>query len=47
TEEGHTRLATVQATVHAVEQRMADALPPRRVTALLTDLERIATALED
>ncbi|MFD9816737.1 MarR family winged helix-turn-helix transcriptional regulator [Streptomyces sp. NPDC059080] len=47
TEEGHTRLATVQAAVHAVEQRMADALPPRRVTALLTDLERIATALED
>ncbi|GAA3182729.1 MarR family transcriptional regulator [Streptomyces ramulosus] len=47
TDEGRARLATVQAAVHAVEQRMTDALPPRRVTALLTDLDLIAAALEE
>ena len=46
TEEGRTRLAEVQAAVYAVEQRMIEAIPPRRVAALLTDLDRIAAALE-
>jgi hypothetical protein len=32
--------------VYAVEQRMIEAIPPRRVAALLTDLDRIAAALE-
>ncbi|WP_327067648.1 MarR family winged helix-turn-helix transcriptional regulator [Kitasatospora sp. NBC_01302] len=47
TEEGHARLATVQAAVYAVEERMTAAIEPRRVTALLADLERIAAALEE
>ncbi|MFF9478224.1 MarR family winged helix-turn-helix transcriptional regulator [Streptomyces sp. NPDC014733] len=47
TDEGQARLAAVQAAVHAVEQRMIDALPARRVAALLTDLDQIATALEE
>lgn len=46
TEEGHTRLAAVQAAVYAVEQRMGEAIPPQRVATLLTDLDRIAAALE-
>ncbi|WP_433859181.1 MarR family winged helix-turn-helix transcriptional regulator [Streptomyces kronopolitis] len=46
TEEGRSRLAAVQGAVYAVEQRMVDAVPPQRVTALLTDLDRIAGALE-
>jgi DNA-binding MarR family transcriptional regulator len=47
TEEGHRRLAAVQAAVHAVEQRMVTAVPPQRLAALLTDLDRMAAALEE
>ncbi|MFF2811548.1 MarR family winged helix-turn-helix transcriptional regulator [Streptomyces sp. NPDC058000] len=47
TEEGHARLATVQAAVYAIEQRMAQAIPPQHMTVLLTDLDRIAAALEE
>ncbi|MEV5982158.1 MarR family transcriptional regulator [Streptomyces sp. NPDC052114] len=47
TDEGHKRLAAVQAAVYAIEERMVEAIPPRRVEALLTDLDRIAEALED
>ncbi|WP_407555340.1 MarR family transcriptional regulator [Streptomyces sp. Pv4-95] len=47
TEEGHARLAAVQAAVYAVEQRMVEAIPPQRVAALLADLDHIAAALED
>lgn len=47
TEEGHARLAAVQDSVYAIEQRMTEAIPPQRVAALLTDLDRIAAALED
>ncbi|WP_371791134.1 MarR family transcriptional regulator [Streptomyces sp. NBC_01471] len=47
TEEGRARLATVQAAVYAVEQRMVGAIPPQRVTDLLADLDRIAAALEE
>ncbi|WP_035838695.1 MarR family winged helix-turn-helix transcriptional regulator [Kitasatospora azatica] len=46
TEEGHTRLAAVQAAVYAIEERMVEAIPPQRMAALLTDLDRIAAALE-
>ncbi|WP_406481154.1 MarR family winged helix-turn-helix transcriptional regulator [Streptomyces platensis] len=47
TEEGRARLATVQAAVYAVERRMVEAIPPERMAALLTDLDRIAAALEE
>nr|WP_078891880.1 MarR family transcriptional regulator [Streptomyces sp. NRRL S-350] len=46
TEEGHRRLAAVQAAVYAVEGRMVEAIPPQRMAALLTDLDLIAAALE-
>ncbi|AEW99213.1 MarR family winged helix-turn-helix transcriptional regulator [Streptantibioticus cattleyicolor] len=45
TEEGRARLAAVQTAVYAVEQRMTEAIPSHRMTALLADLDRIATAL--
>nr|WP_199930971.1 MarR family transcriptional regulator [Streptomyces sp. CB02923] len=47
TEAGQTRLAAVQSAVYAVEQRMITAIPTRRMAALLTDLDHIATALEE
>lgn len=47
TEEGQARLAAVQAAVYAVEQRMVEAVPPQRRAELLTDLDRIAAALEE
>ncbi|MGV9306257.1 MarR family winged helix-turn-helix transcriptional regulator [Nonomuraea sp. NPDC003727] len=47
TEEGHAHLAAVQAAVYAIEQRMVEAIPPQRMAALLTDLDRIAVALEE
>lgn len=47
TEEGHARLAAVQVAVHAIEQRMAEAIPPQRLAVLRTDLDRIAAALEE
>ncbi|MCF3122116.1 MarR family transcriptional regulator [Streptomyces arenae] len=47
TDEGRTRLAAVQAAVYAIEQRMVEAMPPERVSALLADLRRISEALED
>ncbi|GAA0449486.1 MarR family winged helix-turn-helix transcriptional regulator [Streptomyces olivaceiscleroticus] len=47
TEDGHARLAAVQTAVYAVEQRMVEAIPPKRMAALLTDLGHIATALEE
>jgi DNA-binding MarR family transcriptional regulator len=47
TEEGHARLTAVQAAVYGVEQRMAEAIPPQRIAALLADLDHIAAALEE
>ncbi|WP_433444769.1 MarR family winged helix-turn-helix transcriptional regulator [Nonomuraea sp. CA-141351] len=47
TEEGHRSLAAVQAAVYAIERRMVKAIPPQRMAALLTDLDRIAAALEE
>ncbi|MFJ9614207.1 type 2 periplasmic-binding domain-containing protein [Streptomyces noursei] len=35
------------AAVYAVEQRMVEAIPPQRMPALLADLDRLATALEE
>ncbi|PBC75680.1 DNA-binding MarR family transcriptional regulator [Streptomyces sp. TLI_235] len=47
TEDGRRSLAAVQAAVYAIEQRMVEAIPPQRMAALLTDLDRMAAALED
>ncbi|MEE4420710.1 MarR family winged helix-turn-helix transcriptional regulator [Streptomyces bugieae] len=47
TEEGRTRLAEVQAAVYAIERRMVEAIPPHRMAALVTDLDRIAETLEE
>ncbi|MFE7543319.1 MarR family winged helix-turn-helix transcriptional regulator [Streptomyces platensis] len=47
TEEGNARLTAVQAAVYAIEQRMAEAIPPQRLAVLLADLDRMAAALED
>ncbi|WP_336049092.1 MarR family winged helix-turn-helix transcriptional regulator [Streptomyces sp. CA2R101] len=47
TEEGTARLAAVQTAVYAVEQRMVEAVPAQRLTALLADLDRMAAALEE
>ncbi|WP_435602227.1 MarR family winged helix-turn-helix transcriptional regulator [Streptomyces sp. bgisy130] len=47
TEEGNARLTAVQAAVYAVEQRMAAAIPPQRLAALLADLDRMAAELEE
>ncbi|WP_055699136.1 MULTISPECIES: MarR family winged helix-turn-helix transcriptional regulator [Streptomyces] len=47
TDEGRRRLAAVQAAVYAIEQRMVEAMPPERVSALLADLRRISEVLED
>ncbi|MER7753153.1 MarR family transcriptional regulator [Kitasatospora sp. NPDC097643] len=46
TEEGHARLAAVQAAVYAIEERAVEAIPPQRMAALLADLDCIAAALE-
>ncbi|MFI1496580.1 MarR family winged helix-turn-helix transcriptional regulator [Streptomyces platensis] len=47
TEEGNARLTAVQAAVYAIEQRMAEAIPPQRLAELLADLDRMAAALEE
>ncbi|MFJ5675779.1 MarR family winged helix-turn-helix transcriptional regulator [Streptomyces sp. NPDC093097] len=47
TEEGHRRLAEVQAAVYAIEQRMVEAIPSQRLPALLADLDCLAAALEE
>ncbi|MCX4694772.1 MarR family winged helix-turn-helix transcriptional regulator [Streptomyces sp. NBC_01408] len=45
TEEGHRRLAAARSAVYAIDRRMTDAVPPKRVDALLEDLDRMAEAL--
>ncbi|MFE0631954.1 MarR family winged helix-turn-helix transcriptional regulator [Streptomyces sp. NPDC058864] len=47
TEEGRKRLGAVQASISAIEDRMLRGIPPRRMAELLTDLDRIAAALEE
>ncbi|WP_406452766.1 MarR family transcriptional regulator [Streptomyces sp. NBC_01622] len=45
TEEGHHRLAAARSVVYAIDQRMTDAVPPKRLSALLADLDRMAETL--
>jgi DNA-binding MarR family transcriptional regulator len=45
TEAGHHRLAMARTAVYAIDQRMTDAVPPKRLTALLADLDRMAETL--
>jgi DNA-binding MarR family transcriptional regulator len=45
TAEGQRRLRASQAAVYAIEARMIEAVPGRRLTALLEDLDRLAEAL--
>ncbi|MEU4703031.1 MarR family winged helix-turn-helix transcriptional regulator [Nonomuraea dietziae] len=46
TEEGHRRLAAARSVVYAIDQRMTDAVPERRLAELLADLDHMAAALE-
>ncbi|MDA0564796.1 MarR family transcriptional regulator [Streptomonospora sp. S1-112] len=45
TPEGRDRLDGARRAVYAVESRMIAAVPPERLAALLTDLDRMASAL--
>ncbi|MEU4212971.1 MarR family transcriptional regulator [Streptomyces sp. NPDC026206] len=45
TEDGHRRLAAARTAVYAIDQQMADAVPPKRLTALRADLNRMAETL--
>ncbi|WP_030672170.1 MarR family winged helix-turn-helix transcriptional regulator [Streptomyces rimosus] len=45
TEEGRDRLDAARNAVYAIERQMIDAIPPRRLTALLADLDRMTEAL--
>ncbi|NUK00128.1 MarR family transcriptional regulator [Streptomyces lunaelactis] len=46
TDEGHRRLAAARSAVYAIDQRMTDAVPERRLAELLADLDHMAAALE-
>lgn len=46
TAEGQRRLTVARTAVYDVEKRMIDAIPARRLDALLADLDRMATALD-
>nr|WSY52366.1 MarR family transcriptional regulator [Streptomyces sp. NBC_00886] len=45
TEEGHHRLAVARSAVYAIDQQLTDALPPKRLSALLADLDRMVETL--
>ncbi|WP_043258906.1 MarR family winged helix-turn-helix transcriptional regulator [Streptomyces prunicolor] len=45
TEEGRRRLAAARSVVYAIDQRMTDAVPPKRLSVLLADLDRMAETL--
>ncbi|MGQ4512123.1 MarR family transcriptional regulator [Streptomyces sp. DW26H14] len=47
TEEGRTRLRAARSAVYAIERQMIDAIPARRLAALLADLDTMADALGD
>ncbi|KIF74905.1 MarR family transcriptional regulator [Streptomyces sp. 150FB] len=47
TEDGRGRLHAARSAVYAIERQMIDAVPPRRLAALLADLDRMAEALGD
>ncbi|TDQ54352.1 MarR family winged helix-turn-helix transcriptional regulator [Actinorugispora endophytica] len=46
TAEGRARLDAARSVVYAIERRMVDAVPQRRLAALLADLDRMAEALD-
>jgi DNA-binding MarR family transcriptional regulator len=46
-DEGRRRLQAAQASVYAIETRMIRAIPAKRLTALLDDLDRMAQDLEE
>ncbi|GAA3469349.1 MarR family winged helix-turn-helix transcriptional regulator [Nonomuraea roseola] len=46
TEEGHRRLAAARSVVYAIDQRVTDAVPERRLAELLADLDHMAAALD-
>ncbi|MEU4547382.1 MarR family winged helix-turn-helix transcriptional regulator [Nonomuraea dietziae] len=46
TEEGHRRLAAARSVVYAIDQRMTDAVPERRLAELLADLDHMTAALD-
>jgi len=46
TEEGHRRLVGARSAVYAIDQRMTDAVPEHRLAEFLTDLDRMAAALD-
>ena len=45
TPDGHARLDAVRSAVYAIERQMIDTIPEQRLAALLTDLDRMTTAL--
>jgi DNA-binding MarR family transcriptional regulator len=45
TAEGRRRLDAARSAVYAIERQMVDAIPQRRLAALLADLDRMAAAL--
>jgi DNA-binding MarR family transcriptional regulator len=45
TAEGYRRLAGARSVVYAIDQRMTDAIPQRRLATFLADLDRAAAAL--
>lgn len=45
TADGHQRLDAARSAVYAIERQMVDAIPQRRMAALLTDLDRMVAAL--
>ncbi|MFF1555967.1 MarR family winged helix-turn-helix transcriptional regulator [Streptomyces sp. NPDC058279] len=45
TEDGRRRLAAARTAVYAIDQRMSEAVPPKRLAALLADLDRMASTL--
>ncbi|KWT56944.1 MarR family transcriptional regulator [Streptomyces albus subsp. albus] len=45
TEEGRDRLDAARNAVYTIERQMIEAIPPRRLTALLADLDRMTEAL--
>lgn len=47
TDEGRRRLRVAQTHVYAIETRMIQAIPGRRLRSLLDDLDRMAHALEE
>ncbi|MER5256052.1 MULTISPECIES: MarR family transcriptional regulator [unclassified Streptomyces] len=45
TEEGHRHLAAARTAVYTIDRQMTDAIPPKRLAALLADLDRLTATL--